>query len=150
MVNKPKRGAAHTMQSGFVRHRSRFFAVAVIIVTLLVGLFVRKLAADEPDSAGSKTYKGRVIAPVMSYQGAGWLERSDRESTEQPEKVLDVLNIRAGSTVADIGAGTGYFSLRLAKRVGPSGRVLATESHKCSTFSKTTCARLASQISTPS
>jgi len=72
-------------------------------------------------------FKGRVIAPAMSYQGAGWLERSDRETTEQPEKVLDALKIAPGSTVADIGAGTGYFSLRLAKRVGPQGRVLATD-----------------------
>jgi ubiquinone/menaquinone biosynthesis C-methylase UbiE len=74
-----------------------------------------------------KTYKGRVIAPAMSYQGAGWLERRDRETTEQPEKVLDALTIKSGSTVADIGAGTGYFSLRLAQRVGPQGRVLATD-----------------------
>jgi ubiquinone/menaquinone biosynthesis C-methylase UbiE len=68
-----------------------------------------------------------VIAPAMSYQGAGWLERSDRETTEQPEKVLDALMIALGSTVADIGAGTGYFSVRLAQRVGPQGRVLATD-----------------------
>jgi FkbM family methyltransferase len=63
----------------------------------------------------------------MSYHGADWLERADREATEQPEKVLDALKITPGSTVADIGAGTGYFSLRLAKRVGPQGRVLATD-----------------------
>jgi ubiquinone/menaquinone biosynthesis C-methylase UbiE len=63
----------------------------------------------------------------MSYQGAGWLERSDREATEQPEKVLDALTIAPGSTVADIGAATGYFSVRLAKRVSPQGRVLATD-----------------------
>jgi ubiquinone/menaquinone biosynthesis C-methylase UbiE len=63
----------------------------------------------------------------MSYRGAGWLERLDREATEQPEKVLDALKIEPGSTVADIGAGTGYFSLRLARRVGPQGRVLATD-----------------------
>src|SRR5207245_5590306 len=63
----------------------------------------------------------------MSHQGAGWLERPDREAAEQPEKVLDALKIAPGSTVADIGAGTGYFSVRLAKRVGPQGRVLATD-----------------------
>src|SRR5262245_40527108 len=74
-----------------------------------------------------KIYKGRVIAPAMSYLGADWLERSDREVTEQHEKVLDALQIVPGSTVADIGAGTGYYSLRLAKRVGPQGRVLATD-----------------------
>jgi ubiquinone/menaquinone biosynthesis C-methylase UbiE len=63
----------------------------------------------------------------MSYHGASWLERPDRERTQQPEKVLDALKIAPGSTVADIGAGTGYFSLRLAGRVGPQGRVLATD-----------------------
>jgi len=63
----------------------------------------------------------------MSYLGADWLERSNREVTQQPEKVLDALKIAPGSTVADIGAGTGYFSVRLAKRVGPQGRVLATD-----------------------
>src|SRR5262249_5206449 len=74
-----------------------------------------------------KTYKGRVIAPAMSYLGADWLEREDRETTDQPEKVLDALKITPSSIVADIGAGTGYYSLRLAKRVGPRGRVLATD-----------------------
>lgn len=74
-----------------------------------------------------KIYRGRVIAPAMSYLGADWLERSDRETTEQPEKVLDTLHIVPGSIVADIGAGTGYYSLRLARRVGPQGRVLATD-----------------------
>jgi len=74
-----------------------------------------------------KTYKGRVIAPAMSYLGADWLERSERDSLEQPEKVLETLDITPGSTIADIGAGTGYYSLRLAKKVGPQGRVLATD-----------------------
>ena len=74
-----------------------------------------------------KTYKGRTIAPAMSYLGADWLERAERDSLEQPDKVLDTIGIIPGSTVADIGAGTGYYSLRLAKRVGPHGRVLATD-----------------------
>jgi SAM-dependent methyltransferase len=63
----------------------------------------------------------------MSHEGADWLERPDREETEQPDKVIDALKIPLGSTVADIGAGTGYFSLRIAQRIGPEGRVLATE-----------------------
>src|SRR5581483_11909987 len=74
-----------------------------------------------------KTYKGRVIAPTMSYLGADWLERAERDGLEQPDQVLDTIGIPPGSTVADIGAGTGYYSLRLAKRVGPHGRVLATD-----------------------
>jgi ubiquinone/menaquinone biosynthesis C-methylase UbiE len=63
----------------------------------------------------------------MSYQGADWLDREDRETTEQPEHVLDVLAVKEGMTVADVGAGSGYFTVRIAKRVGPRGRVLATD-----------------------
>ena len=63
----------------------------------------------------------------MSASGADWLTREDRERYEEPEKVIDALDIRPGMTVADVGAGVGYFSLRLAKRVTDSGRVLAVD-----------------------
>jgi SAM-dependent methyltransferase len=72
-------------------------------------------------------YRGREIAPVMGWQAISWLLRPDREETELPDKVLDSLKIAEGSTVADVGAGAGYFTLRLAKRVGPGGRVIATD-----------------------
>ena len=72
-------------------------------------------------------YRGRQIAPVMGYLGAEWLERGEREATEEPEKVLDALAIEEGSIVADVGAGTGYFSVRLARRVGEKGKVYATD-----------------------
>jgi len=75
-------------------------------------------------------YRGRQIAPVMSYHGAAWLERADREATEFPERLLDSLEIPRGSTVADLGAGSGYFSVRLARRVGPGGLVLAVDIQK--------------------
>jgi len=78
-------------------------------------------------SSGPRTYMGRVIAPVMTYEGAEWLVRPEREQEEQPDAMLDALKIRAGETVADVGAGVGYTSLRLAKRVGPKGLVLATD-----------------------
>src|ERR1043166_6543001 len=104
-----------------------FLALCVSGVLLCVGLAVFSLSLSNAEDAPPKTYKGRVIAPPMNYRGAAWLERSDRDATQQPEKVLDTLAIKPGSTVADIGAGTGYFSLRLAQRVGPQGRVLATD-----------------------
>jgi len=72
-------------------------------------------------------YEGRQIADTCSYLGADWLDRADRETREQPEKVLDLLAIAPGSTVADVGAGTGYFTVRMAKRVGDKGEVIATE-----------------------
>lgn len=70
---------------------------------------------------------GREIAPVMGIGGADWLERPEREKEENPERALDAIGIRAGMTVADIGAGTGYFSLRMARRVGPNGKVYAND-----------------------
>ena len=70
---------------------------------------------------------GRKIAPVMGAAGAGWLERGERESEEAPEKALDALGLEKGMVVADVGAGTGYFSLRMARRVGPEGRVYAND-----------------------
>ena len=73
------------------------------------------------------TYMGRPIADVMGFQGADWLFRDEREAEEQPEQMLDALKIQPGATVADVGAGAGYTSLRLAKRVGPRGTVLATD-----------------------
>ena len=77
--------------------------------------------------AGQSEYKGRRIAQVMGAAGADWLTREDREKFEQPEKVLDALKIQPGMTVADVGAGNGYFTLRLARRVSETGRVFAVD-----------------------
>jgi len=76
---------------------------------------------------GTHPVSGRKIAGVMGMSGADWLVRPEREAEEQPEKALDALNLKPGMVVADIGAGVGYMSLRLAKRVGPSGRVYAND-----------------------
>jgi ubiquinone/menaquinone biosynthesis C-methylase UbiE len=72
-------------------------------------------------------YMGRRIADVMSWEGVDWLFRETRVAEEQPEAMLDALKIPRGATVADIGAGAGYHSIRLARRVGPKGTVLATD-----------------------
>ena len=65
----------------------------------------------------------RRIAGVMGVGGAGWLTRPEREADEHPDQALDAIGIEKGSTVADIGAGVGYFTWRLAERVGPGGIV---------------------------
>lgn len=70
---------------------------------------------------------GRVFAPVMGVGGAGWLERPEREAEEAPSKALAALELKPGMVVADIGAGSGYYTSRMAKLVGPTGRVFATD-----------------------
>jgi SAM-dependent methyltransferase len=70
---------------------------------------------------------GRRIANVMGIGGADWLERSEREIEEMPETALDKIGIRPGMTVADVGAGVGYFTIRLARRVVPGGKVYAVD-----------------------
>ncbi len=83
-------------------------------------------AEHDPDGTG-KFYMGREIAQVMGHEGAEWLDRPEREAEEQPTKLLDALAIRKGDVVADVGAGSGYFTFRLAQRVGPRGKVLAVD-----------------------
>jgi SAM-dependent methyltransferase len=73
-----------------------------------------------------KFYMGREISHVMGHLGAGWLERPDRQREERTDLLVDNLPLTESSTVADIGAGTGYFSFRIAERV-PGGEVLAVD-----------------------
>lgn len=69
----------------------------------------------------------REIAPVMGAAGADWLTRPEREAEEHPTVALDEIGIPKGSTVADIGAGSGFYTLLLAERVGPHGHVYAND-----------------------
>src|SRR5438132_10730719 len=80
----------------------------------------------DPDGTG-KFYLGREIAQVMGHQAADWLERPEREQEEEPTKLLDALKLKPGDVVGDVGAGSGYLSFPLAKRVGPKGKVLAVD-----------------------
>lgn len=70
---------------------------------------------------------GRPYAGVMSADGAGWLTRPERAAEEEPDKALTAIGIARGSAVADIGAGTGYMTWRLAALVGPRGKVYAND-----------------------
>lgn len=82
--------------------------------------------AKRPLQVG-KLIKKRQIAPVMSVAHADWLTRPERDAEEKPDRVVEALQIPEGATVVDLGAGVGYFTWRLAKAVGPEGRVLAVE-----------------------
>jgi ubiquinone/menaquinone biosynthesis C-methylase UbiE len=90
-------------------------------IALLLAVVV---AAQAP---GVHPISGRRFAPVMGYQGADWLERSERDEEEAPDIALNVLKIPKGASVADIGAGSGFITERLSARVGPTGRVFAND-----------------------
>lgn len=74
-----------------------------------------------------KYYFGREISQVMGHQGAGWLERPEREEEERTDLLVEALALAPGDAVADVGAGSGYLTWRMARRLGPAGRVYAVE-----------------------
>lgn len=96
-------------------------------MTAICGLLLVLLSGEALFAQAAHPITGRRIAPTMGIGGADWLERNERELEEQPEIALNAIGIRKGMTVADVGAGVGYFTTRLAKRVGPSGKVYATD-----------------------
>jgi ubiquinone/menaquinone biosynthesis C-methylase UbiE len=83
-------------------------------------------AIHDPDGTG-RFYMGREIAQVMGPGGIAWLDRPEREEEEHPQAVIDAMELRGGEVVADLGAGSGYFTFRLAAKVGKTGKVLAVE-----------------------
>ncbi len=85
-----------------------------------------ELRPGSPDGIG-KWFMGREIAHFMSHEGAPWLERPEREEEEQPSQLIIALGLKPGQVVADIGAGSGYLSWRMARLVAPGGRVYAND-----------------------
>jgi len=111
--------------------RHRLFRSALLLL-LLTGLAQaqqpRYETRKEHDPNGiGKFYMDREIAQVMGHLAAGWLDRPERVKEEQPAKLLEALGLKPGEVVADLGAGSGYFTFPLAQRVGPKGKVLAVE-----------------------
>ena len=94
-----------------------------LFLTALLGSAI--VAAEAPQERHPVT--GRVVAQTMSVQGAPWLDRPERESEEQPTRAVDALPLKSGMVVADVGAGSGYYTVRLARTVGPAGQVFATD-----------------------
>jgi len=93
-----------------------------VVTALVVAVLVAAMTAQ-----GRHPVSGRTIAPVMGVGGAGWLDRPERDSEEDTSRAVESLDLRPGMVVADIGAGSGYYTVRMAKKVGPSGKVYATD-----------------------
>jgi len=83
-------------------------------------------APPSADGIG-KVYQGREIAQMMGFDGAAWLERTERQKEERADLLMAELALKPGMDVADVGAGTGYYSRRMALQVGPKGKVYAIE-----------------------
>ena len=90
-------------------------AAAVLLATL---------AAQQP---GVHPVSGRVYALPMGVAGADWLDRREREAEEDPDQAMRLIRVQRGSTVADLGAGSGSFTVRLARAVGAAGKVYAVD-----------------------
>lgn len=98
------------------------FGVQAWRTGVLLLAFVMTLAAQ-----GRHPVSGRVIAGVMGVAGAPWLERAERELEENPRKAVGLLELKPGMAVADVGAGSGYYTYLLSRAVGPGGKVYATD-----------------------
>lgn len=93
---------------------------SIRFLTALLAASLSLLAATHPVS-------GRRIAPVMGAAAAGWLVRPERSAEENPDLAISLLALKPGMTVADIGAGVGYYAFKIAEKIGPSGKVFATD-----------------------
>ena len=104
--------------------RMRKMSTRTIVATAFTLAMALSLAAQQ---TSVHPLSGRRFAQTMGAEGADWLDRAERDIEEEPDRAIDVLKIEKGSTVADIGAGSGYMTVKLAKKVGPQGRVYAND-----------------------
>jgi SAM-dependent methyltransferase len=116
-----------------MNHTARRWARTLALALLCGFCFAGQAQTDRylstpasPDGIG-KRYMGREIAGVMGWQGAAWLEREQREREERTDLLMNALALKPGMAVADIGAGTGYLSRRMATAVAPGGKVFAVD-----------------------
>lgn len=91
-------------------------------MSLFLGVAWLMLGADD-----TATLEERKPAPVMTYHGADWLERPEREREEMPDEVIKTMGLKDGDVVVDMGCGTGYFGRRMARAVAPSGKVYGVD-----------------------
>ena len=96
-------------------------------LALRVTVMLAIAAGVATPQTGVHPISGRRYAQTMGVEGADWLDRSERDLEEEPDRAIDVLKLPKGASVADIGAGSGYMTEKLAKKVGPMGKVYATD-----------------------
>ncbi len=114
--------------------------LALLLVALAFGPAWTSPAADSPSASTNryttgpksrdgigKFYLGREIAHYMTYHGADWLERDERQKEERSDLLMKALKFQPGEKVADIGAGSGYYSRLIARAVGTNGVVFGTD-----------------------
>jgi len=112
----------------FLRCICAVLTIASSAVLAQTGLNAERYSQLPASADGiGKSYMGREISAVMGWQGASWLERQEREREERTDLLLAALMLKPGNVVADIGAGTGYLSRRMAPLVMPGGKVWAVD-----------------------
>lgn len=104
--------------------QTRFAALCLALVLAAATLVAAQQTIVSP---GVHPISGRRYAQTMSYLGADWLDRSERVQEEEPDVALDALKLATGASVADVGAGSGYMTVKMARRVGPNGKVYAND-----------------------
>src|SRR5262245_1288649 len=119
-----ERRFGHNRCNNHMHKPARFARAALVALALAPSLLVDAASQARP---GVHPISGRRFAAVMGYQGADWLDRSERVEEARPDRALDIIKIQPGWTVADVGAGSGYMSAKMARRVGPSGKVYAND-----------------------
>lgn len=117
----------HLRRAGF-----GLFAFALVVLSIAATSQAQQPAAtaetiQKKIPAARPTYLGRRIAQTMSFHGANWLIRDEREQEERPSQVFPQLGLKAGMTVCDMGCGNGFYSIEMAKLVAPGGKVLAVD-----------------------
>ncbi len=107
--------------------RLALLALGFVYILAPVSLTAQEQATAPQLPPALTHYMGREIAQTMHYLGAEWLTRDTRENEERAELMLANLGVKPGMTVCDMGCGNGYHSLKLAKMVGPEGKVLGVD-----------------------
>jgi len=118
----------------YIPLRLRLTSVACACLAIASVASFAKASSAEPlyrsgrasgDGIG-KFYMGREIAKVMGFEGSSWLDRATRDQEERPDLLIKQLGLVPGMTVADIGAGSGYLSRRIAPLISP-GKLFAVD-----------------------